>query len=80
MLKRCQNFVGKSYSDFNVLETVFRDHFYQNKSFRIFFKGRINTFAATYEHTRGDHWNLQYTQKFNIKVFPYVFKAIKWVH
>ena len=42
---------------------MFRDNLEQNKIFKKFIRGRINTFPANYEYTRSNPLNLLYIQK-----------------
>ena len=57
---------------------MFRDNLEQNKIFKKFIRGRINTFAANYEYTRKPS-KFSVHQKLNIKAFADVFEACEWV-
>ena len=63
VLTRCQIFSAKSSVAINDSINMFRDKLEQNKIFKKFIRGRINTFAASYEYTRSNPLNLMYIQK-----------------
>ena len=63
VLTRCQIFLPKSTDAINDSINIFRDNLEQNKIFKKFIRGRINTFAASYEYTRSNPLNLLYIQK-----------------
>ena len=63
VLTRCQIFLEKSSDAINDSINIFRDNLEQNKIFKKFIRGRINTFAANYEYTRSNPLNLLYIQK-----------------
>ena len=63
VLTRCQIFLEKSSDAINDSINIFRDNLEQNKIFKKFIRGRINTFAASYEYTRSNPLNLLYIQK-----------------
>ena len=63
VLTRCQIFLAKSTDAISDSINIFRDNLEQNKIFKKFIRGRINTFAASYEYTRSNPLNLLYIQK-----------------
>ena len=63
VLKWCQFFLRKSSDAMNDSINIFRDNLEQNKIFKKFIRGRINTFATSYEYTRSNPLNLMYIQK-----------------
>ena len=66
VLTRCQILLAKSPDAINDSINLFRDNLEQNKIFKKFIRGRVNTFAANYEYTRSNHWNLPHIQKLQI--------------
>ena len=56
VLTRCQIFLAKSTDAINDSINIFRDNLEQNKIFKKFIRGRINTFAANYEYTRSTYY------------------------
>ena len=81
VLTRCQIFSAKSSVAINDSINMFRDNLEQNKIFKKFIRGRVNTFAANYEYTLTNHRILLYMKKkIKIKAFPNVLKVLEWVH
>ena len=63
VLKWCQIFLAKSSVAINDSINIFRDNLEQNKIFKKFIRGQVNTFAANYEYTRSNLLILLYIQK-----------------
>ena len=63
VLTRCQIFLAKSSDAINDSINIFRDNLEQNKIFKKFIRGRVNTFAANYEYTRSNLLILLYIIK-----------------
>ena len=63
VLTRCQIFLAKSSDALNDSINLSRDNLEQNKIFKKFIRGRVNTFVANYEYTRSNLLNLLYIQK-----------------
>ena len=55
VLTRCQIFLAKSSVAINDSINIFRDNLEQNKIFKKFITGRVNTFADNYEYTCSNH-------------------------
>ena len=64
VLTRCQIFSAKSSVAINDSINIFRDNLEQNKIFKKFIRGRINTFAANYKYTLTNHRILLYIKKY----------------
>ena len=63
VLTRCQILLAKSSDAINDSINLSRDNLEQNKIFKKFIRGRVNTFAANYEYTRNNLLNLLYIHK-----------------
>ena len=63
VLTWCQIFLAKCSDAINDSINLSRDNLEQNKIFKKFIGGRVNTFAANYEYTHSNLLNLLYIQK-----------------
>ena len=54
LLTRCKMFLAKSSDALNDSINLSRDNLEQNKIFKMFIRGRDNTFSANYEYTRSN--------------------------
>ena len=63
LLTWCQILFAKSSDAINDSKNLFKNNLGQNKIFKKFIRGRVNTFAANYEYTRSNLLNLLHIQK-----------------